>query len=243
MKKIQFVFIGGKNLGYKSLEFLINNRFMPTCVVPNKDDNGKDNVFCKSIIKLSKKNNIKVIKLTNLYKFIIKKKIDLIFCLGSTQILPKNILNIPKIGSLNIHPSLLPKYRGRYSLPHAIFNNEKFTGITLHWIGSKIDDGKIVCQKKIRILDYDTSETLYKKFTNLSFVEFKKIFNKLISEKAIVSKKTQKANTVYKKKHFPNFGKINWEWNGKKIYNFIRSMIHEPFYPPEIKIGSKSFFK
>ena len=52
MKKIQFVFIGGKNLGYKSLEFLINKKFMPICVVPNKDDNGKDNIFCKSIIKL-----------------------------------------------------------------------------------------------------------------------------------------------------------------------------------------------
>ena len=153
MKKIQFVFIGGKNLGYKSLEFLINNRFMPTCVVPNKDDNGKDNVFCKSIIKLSKKNNIKVIKLTNLYKFIIKKKIDLIFCLGSTQILPKNILNIPKIGSLNIHPSLLPKYRGRTPHVWAIINGESTAGVTAHFINEGCDTGDIILQHKVPILD------------------------------------------------------------------------------------------
>ena len=93
--------------------------------------------------------------------------------------MPKNIISLAKIGALNIHPSLLPKYRGRYSLPHAIFNNEKYTGITIHWIGSSIDNGKIIKQKRIKITKNDTSETLYKKFTKTSIIEFKKIFRKI----------------------------------------------------------------
>ena len=244
MKKIKFIFVGGKKLGYESLKFLLRKKFRPICVVPNKDDIGVDTEFCKSVLKLSKKNKLKVLKLNNIYNFIKKGKIDidLIFCLGSTLILPKKILNIPKMGAINIHPSLLPKYRGRYSLVHAIFKNEKTTGITIHWIGNKIDNGKIILQKKIKILNEDTSETLYKKFTDISITEIKKIFSKLSSNKKIISKDIKKYNTLYKKKHLPNFGQIDWKWNGRKIYNFFRSMLHEPFNPPEVKIGSKTYF-
>ena len=59
----------------------------------------------------------------------------------------KEILNIPKYGGINLHPSLLPKYRGTFSCPWAIINNEKKTGITYHFMNEKFDDGKIVLQK------------------------------------------------------------------------------------------------
>ena len=75
--------------------------------------------------------------------------------IGSTQILPIELISYPKMGVLNIHPSLLPKYRGRYSLVHAIFNGEKLTGITSHWLGKKIDSGRVISQRKIRISNQD----------------------------------------------------------------------------------------
>jgi methionyl-tRNA formyltransferase len=245
MKKSEYIFIGGKRLGYETLNFLLKKKAIPCCLVPNKDDIGKDSTFGKSVLKLARKKKIKIVKLENLHSFITKKKIaiDFFFCLGSTLILPKNVIDIPKIGALNIHPSILPKYRGRYSLPHAIFNNEKFAGLTIHWIGKGIDNGKIITQKKIKISNDDTAGTMYKKFTDLSVIEFKKVFKKIFSnKKKIFSRGAKKAKTKYVNKHFPNFGEINWKWEGKKIRNFIRSMIHEPFHPPEIKIGSKSFF-
>lgn len=243
-RKINFIFIGGKKLGYESLKYLLKKKYKPICVVPNIDDDGFDNVFNKSVLKLAKKNNIKILKLQNLFNFIVKKKfiIDLILCLGSTSILPKNIIDLPKIGSLNIHPSILPKYRGRYSLVHAIFNGEKFTGLTAHWIDKNIDLGQIISQKKIRIKDGDTGGTLYKKFTINAIKEFKSIFHKILKYGKINSYKVKKANKKYKNKHFPNDGNINWKWNGKKIYNFLRSLIHEPFNPPEIKFGSKTYY-
>ena len=122
MKKLNYIFVGGKRLGFETLAFLSKKNFKPLCVVPNKDDNGRDNVFNKSVVKLAKSKNFKIVQLKGLYNFLKKNKfnIDVIFCLGSTKILPQEIVKIPKIGTLNIHPSLLPKYRGRYSLVHAI---------------------------------------------------------------------------------------------------------------------------
>ena len=136
----------------------------------------------------------------------------------------------------------MPKYRGRYSLVHAIFNGEKLTGITSHWLGKKIDSGRVISQRKIRISNQDTAETLYKKFTKVSLKEFKKILKRILKNKKILSYRLKNQNLKYKNKNFPNNGEINWSWNGKKIYNFLRSMIHEPFPPPEIKIGNKAYY-
>ena len=244
MKKLNYIFVGGKRLGFETLTFLSKKNFIPLCVVPNNDDTGRDNAFNKSVVKLAKSKNFKIIQLRSLYKFLKKNKfnVDVIFCLGSTKILPQEIVKIPKLGSFNIHPSLLPKYRGRYSLVHAISDGEKYTGLTSHWIGKEIDLGHIISKKKIKILNDDTGGTLYKKFTDSAILEFKKIFYKIINNEKITTYKQKKGTTRYKKKHFPNDGKIDWSWRGKKIYNFLRAMIHEPFPPPEIKIGDKNYY-
>ena len=244
MKKLNYIFVGGKQLGHNCLSYLLKRKIKPLYVVCNKDDNGTDNSFNKSVSKLSKKNKLKKIELKKLKKVLVKKKInlDVIFCLGSTQILPSELVSYPRLGVLNIHPSLLPKYRGRYSLVHAIFNGEKLTGITAHWLGKKIDSGRIISKRKIKIVNHDTAETLYKKFTNESFKEFKKILSKILKKQKIFSYRLKGQNLKYRKKNFPNNGRINWSWSGRKIYNFLRSMIHEPFPPPKITIGTQSYY-
>lgn len=243
-KKINSIFIGGKNLGYGCLEHLITKKIKPRYIVANIDDIGKDNAFSKSLIKLAKKNKIKVVKIDKLYRKIInnKQKIDIIFCIGSTMILPKEILKIPILGTLNIHPSLLPNFRGRYSIPHAIFENKKYTGLTGHWISEKIDSGEILFTKKIIINDADTAETIYKKFTKYSLKEFKIFVAKILKNNKNLTKKVKIKQGSYRKKLLPNNGKIDWNWSGKKIFNFIRSMIHEPFPPPTMKIGKKTYY-
>ena len=244
MKKLNYIFIGGKQLGYNCLNFLIKKKNKPIFVVPNLDDNGDDNDFNKSLKKLGKKNKINIITLKRLKKEIVKKKIkvDVIFCLGSSQIIPKNILENSRLGALNIHPSLLPKYRGRYSIPHAIFSDENYSGISTHWIGKKIDTGKVISQVRIKIKKEDTAETIYKKFTLVAFSEFKKIYSKIVKNIKFKYKKISFKSSKYKKKSLPNNGNINWSWSGDKILRFIRSMLHEPFPPPKFNIGSKKYF-
>lgn len=241
---LNFCIFAGKELGYRSLDFLIKSKNLPKLIIINDDDNGYDNPLHKSCLKLAKKYKIKSSKLKKYKNSNLKffEDIDYIFCLGSTKIIPDLILKKVKIGAINIHPSLLPRYRGRYSTVKAIFNNDKFSGITIHWIDKKIDAGKIILKKKFPIKKSDTAKDLYKKFTQTGFLEFKKLFKKIKKNKPVYSYELKKSSTKYNEKTLPNNGIINWNWSGKKILNFIRSMTYEPFEPPKFHLGNKTYY-
>lgn len=87
-------------------------------------------------------------------------KPDIIFVCTLNQIVPKEILDIPRHGCINIHAGLLPSYRGPASNFWVLFNREEKTGITFHYMTEGIDDGDIILQKQLQILPYDTEETL-----------------------------------------------------------------------------------
>jgi phosphoribosylglycinamide formyltransferase-1 len=92
-----------------------------------------------------------------------KNNIDLICLAGFMKILSKNFINNFKGRILNIHPSLLPKYKGLNTHEKAIKNKDKYSGCTVHFVNSKLDSGKIINQKKIKISKFDNSKTLAKK--------------------------------------------------------------------------------
>ena len=82
------------------------------------------------------------------------------------KILSNNFIKKFKGKIINIHPSLLPKYKGLNTHQRAIDNKEKFSGCTVHFVNSKLDSGKIILQKKVKILKNDTSKILQKRFLN-----------------------------------------------------------------------------
>ena len=92
-----------------------------------------------------------------------KKKINLICLAGFMKILSSNFVKKFNGKILNIHPSLLPKYKGLNTHERAIKNNEKFSGCTVHIVNSKLDSGKIILQKKVKIRKVDTPESLSKR--------------------------------------------------------------------------------
>ena len=92
-----------------------------------------------------------------------KNNIDLICLAGFMKILSKSFIKNFKGNILNIHPSLLPKYKGLNTHEKAIKNKDKYSGCTVHFVNSKLDSGKIINQKKIRITKFDTPNTLAKK--------------------------------------------------------------------------------
>ena len=94
------------------------------------------------------------------------------------KILSKNFIKSFKGKILNIHPSLLPKYKGLNTHERAISNNEKYSGCTVHFVNSKLDSGKIILQKRVRIANSDTAKSLAKK---ILFQEHK-IYPKAISK-------------------------------------------------------------
>jgi len=92
-----------------------------------------------------------------------KNNIDLICLAGFMKILSKNFINNFKGKILNIHPSILPKYKGLNTHERAIKNKDKYSGCTVHLVNSKLDSGKIINQKKVKISKFDNSKTLAKK--------------------------------------------------------------------------------
>lgn len=237
------VFIGGKQIGVNCLKVLLKRGITPKLVIGNFDDTGKDN-WHESLVKVAKEYKIPTIKNKKIKDPKIVKKIveinpEVILCIGGTQMIPQEVLNIPEMGCLNIHPALLPKYRGRFSTVHALFNGEKYIGVTAHFMDEGIDSGPIIFQTKFKVEEFDTARDVYNKFTKTGCKLFTKFVNYWIQGKKITVKPQNEKSATYYPKGLPNNGEIDWNWNGKKILRFIKAMTFEPFPPLNFKIGNK----
>ena len=117
----------------------------------------------------------------NILSILKKNKIDLICLAGFMKILTNNFIKKFKGKILNIHPSLLPKYKGLNTHLRAINNNEKLTGCTVHYVSSKLDSGKIILQKEVRIFKNDTSRKLAKRVLKQEHLLYPKALKKVLA--------------------------------------------------------------
>ncbi len=108
-------------------------------------------------------------------------KIDLVCLAGFMKILSKSFIKKFKGKIINIHPSLLPKYKGLNTHQKVISNKEKYSGCTVHYVNSKLDAGKIILQKKVRILKNDTSNQLAKRILKQEHFLYPKALKKVLS--------------------------------------------------------------
>ena len=114
-------------------------------------------------------------------KYINSKKIELICLAGFMKILSKNFIRNYKGKILNIHPSLLPKYKGLNTHDRALKNKEKFSGCTVHFVTPKLDSGKIIMQKKVSIKKNDSPKKLGKRILKQEHILYAKAIMKLFS--------------------------------------------------------------
>ena len=110
-----------------------------------------------------------------------KNNIDLICLAGFMKILSKSFIKNFRGKILNIHPSLLPKYKGLNTHEKAIKNKEKYSGCTVHFVNSKLDSGKIINQKKVRIKKFDTPKSLAKKILIQEYKLYPAAIKKILS--------------------------------------------------------------
>ena len=141
-------------------------------------------------LNFARKNNIKykVFNFKNKNKdenqilfYLKKKKINLICLAGFMKILSKNFIKKFKGKILNIHPSLLPKYKGLNTHKRAIKNKEKFSGCTVHYVNSRLDSGKIIIKKKVKISNNETPNSLSKKVLKQEHLIYPKAIIKVIA--------------------------------------------------------------
>ena len=153
-------------------------------------------------------------------------KPDIICSIYYRYIIAKDIIDITKGKIFNLHPSLLPNYRGCSSITWAIINGEKHTGFTYHYINKEIDKGTIIYQKKIEINPFDIQSTLYNKVMLEALKYFIYAF-----EFVLEGRKGQKQENDgnYYKRGVPLDGKISENWSFEKIKRFIKALIHPPY--------------
>ncbi len=240
LKNPRIIFFGTPEFSAITLEGLIKGGYKPILVVcaPDKPVGRKKIITPPPAKKIAEKNKIKVIQPENLKeiesKFLLSLKPDLGISSAYGKIIPKKILDIPKKGFLNLHPSLLPKYRGPSPIQTAILNGDKETGATIMLMDKKIDHGPILAQKKIKIKPNIIYKELEKELAEIGSNLLLKTIPKWLEGK-IKPKPQNEKKATYTKIIKKEDGKIDWNKSAKKIEQKIRAFSSWP--------GAFAFFK
>lgn len=161
------------------------------------------------------------------YQTIIDLDVDLIVTAAYGQIVPEEVLNHPKYKAINVHGSILPKYRGGAPIQRAIINGDKETGITIMYMAKKMDAGDIIKISKIPILDYDNQDTIFNKLSILG----SKMINYVISDIAsgnITPIKQNEDEVTFAYNLTKEDELINFHKTALEVFNQIRGLNSHP---------------
>lgn len=162
-------------------------------------------------------------KIKDEFEYIKAQKPDIIFVLGLSQIIPKEILEIPTIGCLGIHPTLLPANRGRHPIIWALANGLTKSGVTLFWLDEGVDTGDIWVQESFEITSEDDARSVYDRVTRLSIKLLKQNISDL--EKGIITRIKQDSSQANSwRKRDKKDGEIDWRMSSKRIYDLTRAL-------------------
>ena len=163
------------------------------------------------------------------YQHLKKLEPDIVIVVAYGQIIPKNFLNLSKKGFINIHASLLPKFRGAAPIQRSIMNLEKETGISIMKINEKLDTGPICNTYSLKILENENVESLSER---LSLLAAKKLLNDIdnILEDRANFKPQKDENVTYARKILKSEGKINWSEPTKNIIGKINGLYPNSFF-------------
>ena len=224
MKTIVF---GYHNMGCMGIDALLRNGFEISAVFTHPD-NPDENVWFDSVAKRSARLGIPTFAPDDvnhpLWVETIKElQPDFLFSFYYRKLLKENILEIPRRGCFNLHGSLLPRYRGRAPVNWAILNGETETGVTLHHMTPKPDDGDIVCQQAVPIAEEDTSATLHEKLAAAAGDMLDEYLPLLAAGKA-PRRAQDHASASYFGARRPSDGAIDWHSGAQEISNLVRAV-------------------
>ncbi len=228
------IFMGTPDFSVYIANALRENEFDIQCVVtqPDKESGRGKKIHYSPIKEWAIKNNIEILqpikaKDSEFIEKIKSLKPELIVTAAFGQIIPIDILEIPTYGCINVHASLLPKYRGASPIQQSLFDGEKETGITIMYMNEKMDEGDIILQRKIEILPSDNTGSLFDKLAKegaLAIIDYKK----MLENGKPVGFPQNSINATYCKKISKEQGNIDWNKSAQEIFNCIRAMTPYP---------------
>ena len=212
---MKYLFFGTPEFAAIILEKLINAGFIPSAVVCNPDKpTGRKKIITPPLTKLlAIKYNIPVLQpeVLSIFNFQFSiSNFDFFIVASYAKILPKEILEIPRFGTIGVHPSLLPKYRGPSPIQAAILNEEQETGVTLFLLDEKVDHGPVLENRKQKIENSDNYKTLHNKLAELGGDLLIETIPKFLREE-IKSQPQDESQATYTKKFSAEDGFVGFK--------------------------------
>ena len=226
-RELRIVFMGTPDFSVPVLDALIKNYKVKAVVTQPDKQVGRSGKIAKPPVKiLAEQNNILVIQLNKIkeqYQEIIELDPNLIVTCAYGQILPKELLDYPRLGCINVHASLLPKLRGGAPIHRAIIEGHSKSGVTIMYMAPGMDDGDMISQREVEITDADTASTLHDKLSKLG--------SELLIETlpSIINGTNERIPQDSSKVTFapiikPVDEKVDFSKTSKEVYNQIRGL-------------------
>lgn len=231
MNTLKVIFMGTPDFAVPVLQSLIDNTDVILVVSQPDAYVGRKRVLTPSPVKkIAMDNNIEVFTPEKLRKdnaCIIDAKPDIIITCAYGQIVPKEVLNCVRLGCINVHASLLPKYRGASPIYKCILDGEDETGITIMYMDESLDTGNIILQKSIKIEESDTLGTLSDKLSKLGAIALMESLPSII-DGTNASIKQNDEDSTYVGMINRSDERIDFNKTRKEVYNQIRALNPSP---------------
>lgn len=229
-KKKKIILIGCVSSSEVAFNYFANmqsNKYVLAGVISKSSSNYNDDFV--NILSSAKKNSIPTFDfkgnkyISDMQKWIQKIKPDLLFVIGWSHILNKNILSLPSIATIGFHPTEIPKNRGRHPIIWSLTLGLKETASSFFLMDESIDGGSIINQRTIKISIKDDAASLYKKINKLIPLQIKRILNDM-SKGSLKAKNQDESQSNSWRKRIPDDGRIDWRMSSDSIYNLIRGL-------------------
>jgi methionyl-tRNA formyltransferase len=227
----RIIVFGYHDIGVACLQELLGQGANVVAVVTHRDDPG-ETIWFGSVAELAAANGIPVQtpedpNVPAFVEEVRRLRPDLIFSFYYRRLLSQAILAVPPFGAINLHGSLLPKYRGRAPLNWVLARGETATGVTLHYMDARADHGDIIAQRVVPIAVEDTALTLSRKLTAAGRTLLAEMYPLIVAGRAPRVPQDHSAATKFARRT-PADGLIDWSRSAWQIYNLIRA-VTRPF--------------
>jgi methionyl-tRNA formyltransferase len=225
------VVFGYHDIGAVCLEVLLGQGADIVAVVTHRDDPA-ETIWFASVAALAASRGIPVFTPDDprepwFVEKICRLRPDMLFSFYYRHLLPQALLDLPGLGAINLHGSLLPKYRGRAPINWVLVHGETITGVTLHYMDARADHGDIIAQRSVPIAIEDTALTLSHKLTEAARRLLADTHPLIRSGHAPRIRQDHSAATRFGRRR-PADGRIDWSVSAWQVYNLIRAVTH-PF--------------
>lgn len=233
-KDLRIIYMGTPEFAVPALEVLVEKGWNIVGVItaPDKPKGRGQKLIPSPVKEAALQLNLNILQPTNLKSAEFQEElrtlnVDLQIVVAF-RMLPESVWNMPRLGTFNLHASLLPNYRGAAPINWAIINGDKETGVTTFFLKHEIDTGSIIYQEKVAILEEDDLGTVYEKLMNLGSKLVLKTVEDIAEDKVKALPQDESKAIHHAPKIFKETCEIDWNKSAESIHNMVRGLSPYP---------------